>query len=237
MKLELRIIGQNGAEIIRNAEAIVLLLHNKKGMYSFMVGPKNLIHKLFIECSLRWPSVIDWGKEAKQRIHDVLEPNVSADDSTFYHIDNDLITNEYKTLGSGKVSFFIRDVKAENESSLSINITGIDDALISIWIDGQALVASNGWSSEKRELMFYGAEILFGHRVSYQLREAVLGKREIDLGDGRIIEIDLTDLARKSLNTWRSHRTEPGEIVLSAEMWGKLAEKRLRNGKITPSVN
>lgn len=237
MKLELRIVGQNGAEIVRNAEAIVLLLHNSKGLYSFMAGPKNIIHKLFIECSLRWPSVVDWGEDAKQRIRDILGPNVSDDNSTFYNISNDLITNEYKTPDNGKISFFIRDMEAENGSSLSINITGIDDALISVWIDEQALVASNGWGSEKRELMFYGAEVLFGHKISYQLREAVLGKREIDLGDGRIVEIDLTDLARKSLNTWRNHRTEPGEIALSAEMWEKLAEEKSRGRKIDPSPN
>lgn len=236
MKLERSISGCSDVETAENVEALIFLLHNAKDTYSFIVGPKNLVHKLFIECSLRWP-IVGWEEEIGQKILEVLEPNVSDDTSTIYHISKDLINGEYETRGSGNIGFSVKEARTQNGSILALNISGIDDTLISAWSSGKALVGANGWGSEKRELMFYGAEVLFGPNVSYQLREAVLGRREVDLGDGKITQIDLTNLARKSLDMWRNHKAEPGEIILSAEMWEKLAEERARSGKIEPSVN
>lgn len=236
MKLERSISGCSDVETAENVEALILLLHNAKDTYSFIVGPKNLVHKLFIECSLRWP-IMGWEEEIKQKILEVLEPNVSNDTSTIYHISKDLINGEYETRDPGDISFSVKEARTQNGSILALNISGIDDALISAWNSGKALVGANGWGSEKLELMIYGAETLFGPGVSYQLREAALGRREIDLGEGRAVQIDLTDFARKSLQMFRTHKAGSGEIILSAEMWGKLAEERARSGKIKPSVN
>ena len=238
MRVVRQVLHWKEPEITENIDAIVFLFRsNPKGPFCFIHGLEYMIHQSFLEGCLRWPSVIDWEEPTKRAIIDVLSPHLLQGTKEITLISREIVSGDYTVPDyKGSVNYNLTGIVGGGIPS-SFTLKGIDDSLGFLWVDGKILVGADGSGMEKKELMFFGAELLFGEKVSRDLREAVYGVFEKELPDGTKISVNHTELARKMLNTFRVNNVGPGSIVLSAEAWAALAEEQARKGAARPSLN
>lgn len=234
---------RNGREVqketIDNVQAIVLLLHNEKGTYWFIKGPARIVHEIFIEGSVRWPSRSPWKEETAMAITDALRAHASATDEEIFFISPELVTGEYiDRIFPGDENLLIVQIGLKNVPPALV-IININDSLLSIRTGERTLVGTNGWGSEKTQLMFWGAAVLFGDEAAFELQEVVYGIKAIESPDGREdeVDVDVSDIMNNIVRAYRAHHAGSDELILAAEAWTKRAEKQACENPSAPSLN
>jgi len=217
-------------DVIESVDVIVLLVHNENGLFHFIKGSKRVVHKIFVEGSLRWPCYAPWREETKEAIMDVLNPHCCESEGEIVLV-SDSMELYANSLATGRVNFSIDNVFLVERIPTRF-VCVADDALMFLSSQGKVTVAGDGWPSEKKELMFYGARVLFGEETAGQLEEAVFGKRILPRSgeNEEMVIIDLTLFHRQLVKTRRANR-DVGDVVLAPTSWEALADSESREGR------
>lgn len=227
-------------QIVDEVDTAILLLRIGDSSYYFASGIRKVVHNLFIEGALGWP-IISWKEETRKAIIEVIGAGCSFEEDEISLVSSELITGEYQSRSQRADGFTITlelsefKIKDFLAKLLIYNVTNY--LIFLLRLKDRAVIASGGWGMEKTELMFFGAQILFGENVAHDLREAVYGTREVELEDGRMVFLDHSDIARKMLRAFRANNARSESVTLTAEAWTVLAEERAKMGKDPPSPN
>ncbi|MDZ4260435.1 MAG: hypothetical protein U1A25_02110, partial [Candidatus Sungbacteria bacterium] len=178
-------------EVVENVEAIVLLLHNRKGSFAVIMGSQCRVHELFRVGCLSWPMFIPWQEDTAEAMQELLADHASQDTDDVLIVSQELITREYANpADQGAVAYELHHINIPGVPS-SFVLSGIDDALLFASVEGREIVVADGWGSEKTQLMFFGASVLFNKEVADVLENIVYGLIPIEGADGSEAHVDL----------------------------------------------
>lgn len=218
--------------VFEKADAAVLLFHNKEGVFYFFVGSENLVHATFVQGCLDLPFLIPEDTDTREEARSLLNAHCTERNEPFIKA---LVSGETQQSNpSGQQRGMSISVCADTGAMLTTS--AVEDALIFVSLQGAITTRGLGWGLEKKELMFFGAEILFGKDVGDALRRIIYVK-EIMLPDGREVIIDSTDIMRDILRAMRANPAVTNGIILTSAMWNVLAEEQARKGNIPQSLN
>ena len=216
------------AKSVDSVETMILLARNEDGDHCFIKGLRGAVHGLFLEGCLYWPRYIPWGEEQVSLIKDALHQHLVFDDEGMGLISESLLMGTC-------IADEISDTRSICVSDLGVGIPpvlikGVTDHLVFFSADGKDFLSTGGSGIEKKELMFLGAEVLFGKDAAADLRNCIYGVQTVICVDEMELHIDVSEIMRGLLKSFRANNAVPGMIVLTPQMWRVLEESRARSG-------
>lgn len=201
-----------------------------------MTGLKCRIHELFRLGCLSWPMFVPWQEDKAAAMEELLADCASQDSDDVFMVSPKLVTRQYADpVDQGSVTYELHGIDIPGVPS-SFPLPGIDDALVFASVEGREVVIGDGWGSEKSQLMFFGASVLFGEEVAGVLENIIYGFVPIELADGKEAYVNLTSMAREMVSSFRANRESGSNLILTPGMWAALAEDQLRK-RVPPSLN
>lgn len=162
------------------------------GAYSWSLLPFDVDTRLAIERILLEAADAKWGPEQSGTIFTHVDPRIT----------------EIKLLGDiSKLSRFKFLLDKDQ-----VTLCGVEDCLLFIKVRGENKFGADGWGSEKKGLLFFGTEILYGTEVRDKLKFAIFGP--------------FAALADNMLSSFRSQGRVAGALTLTPEAWERLAQER-----------
>ena len=214
---------------VEGIETMIVLARNEDGNHCFIKGARGAVHSLFLDGCLYWPRYIPWSEEQGSLIKDALRQYLVFDDEGIGLISENLLMGPY-------IAHESLDTRNIRISDLGVGlppvlIRGATDHLGFFSTCGKDFLSTGGCGVEKKELMFLGTEVLFGKDAAADLRNRIYGVQTVTCVDETELHIDVSEIMRGLLKSFRVNNTVPGMIVLTPQMWRILEEARVRSGK------
>ncbi|GEM_PF-5516190 len=214
---------------LAEVDALIVLFSNEQGSFYFISGPENLIHGTFIRgCLERVYFSPDTDK--REEFKNLLGSYCSQIERPL--VKGMLMESQIASF-SGLVDYAqckTRAIIVCPSETHSLILTGLDNVVVFAHTkDNRIDSMSSGWGLEKKELMFLGAEVLFGEEVGEALRDVVYGVHEITSSDGQEIFVDHTEIMRGIMHTMRVNRGTGRSIALDPATWNVLAGNNPQN--------